>query len=168
MRYKIWIYGIGILICMSCQRKAFQSDILYILNMEAKEIKCLSAYHQFGGFGEGFILEEYSLSPRVVTDFLYPTDKILPNKKTTNLWQKFDWKQGPLNEFSEELFLMCLSYEDGNKNITQQLNDLRQLVEYSWVYYSFYYQPTLEAPETVQMFILDTRSKKIYAIEIGI
>lgn len=168
MRYKIWIYGLGILICMSCQRKAFQSDILCILNMKAKEIKCLDAYHQFGGFGEGFILEEYSLSPRSVADFLYLKNKVLPSRNTTDSWQKLDWKQGPPEECLEELFLLCLSYEDGNKRITQQLKELRQLVEHAWVYYSFYYQPSLDIPEVVQLFILDTRTKKIYAIESSI
>lgn len=168
MRYRIWIYVLGILLAMSCQRKAFQSDILHMLHIEAKEIKLLDIYHQFGGLGEGFILEEYSVSPEVVTDFLYPTTKILPRKNETHSWQKIDWKQGPPNEYLEELFLLCLSYEDGNEIITEKLKELRQLVEFPWVYYAFYYYPSLEIPELAQMFILDSRTKKIYAIEISI
>ncbi|WP_233266114.1 hypothetical protein [Myroides fluvii] len=168
MRYRIWIYVIGILMGISCQRKAFQSDILHMLNIEAKEIKLLDSYHQFGGFGEGFIVEEYSVSPKVVTDFLYPTAKIIPRKNETHSWQKIDWKQGPPSEYLEELFLLCLSYEDGNEIRTEKLKELRQLVESPWVYYAFYYYPSLEMPELAQMFILDSRTKKIYAIEISI
>ena len=170
MSYKIGIYGLGLLLCISCQKNVFQADILGILNTKETEVKVLDTYEQFGGFGEGFAWEEYSVSPEVVADFLYPTAKILPSKNTTNSnrWQKVNWMQGPPSESLEELFLLCLSYEGGNEKIAKKIKELRELVTKQWVYYSFYYVPSLERPEVVQMFILDARTKKIYAIESSV
>ena len=158
-------------ICVSsllgCQSSVFKKEVSELLNVNNAEIVNSKGTDEFGGFGEGYTIEVYELSDKTIKDFENKKTKELPVKKDDSTWQKKDWSKTPIDSSFSEIFIMGLNYSSGNKKIETELKEIKQLVEKSEVYYSFYYKPDKENPQDVQLFILDVPSRKLYTIEMN-
>jgi len=169
MRYNCIFLSFLFLCFISCDKNIYKNEIIEIFDVRNDEVKFISSYSQFGGFNEGFLLEEYEISKESVAIFLKDNEKTLPNKNKSNQkWEKIDWSSIPPNQSIDELFIMSLNYSDGNDKLESKLKELKKLLENSNVYYAFYYRLDIEYLRDVIMFILDVETNRIYVIENNI
>lgn len=147
----------------------FKDDLSQILGVSDIEVKNSQGTDEFGGFGEGYTLEEYELSEKTVQAFINNASKTLPDKKEEGKnWQKKDWSKVPVDSSYSEILTMCLNYSSGSTKLETQLNEIKKMLEKIEVYYSFYYKPDEDNPQDAQLFILDVQSRKVYVIESNI
>ncbi len=158
-----------IILSLGCNKPLFKEKLPEILGIPDVEILNNNTITDvFGGFGEGYTLEVYELSKETVEAFVTESNKRLPDKKN---WQKRDWSQTPIDTSYNEVWVMALNYYSSDKKLENHLSEIKQLVESTRAYYSFYYNPNEEVKEyieDVQLFILDTESKQLYIIESNI
>lgn len=162
----VFIYFLFFLLS-SCNNYFYKNDLPLILGIENVEIKNSQRIDEWAGMhGDGFILEIYELSETTIQAFINRSSKNIPNKKENGkIWKKYNWSKIPIDSSFREIFIMCLNYSSDNQKLKAQLNEIKKLIEKEGVYCSFYYRPDSENPQNVQLFILDVKGKKIYAID---
>jgi phage-related protein len=167
MFYKLILSVFPLIFLSSCNTSFLKDDLSSILGMEKVEIENNQTLDDWAGNqGEGFILEVYELSEKTVQTFINQSSKRLPDKKEkVKNWQKYDWRIVPVDSSFNEVFIMCLNYSSDNQKLKTQLDEIKLLIKNEKVYYSFYYRPDKENPQNAQLFILDTKSRKFYAID---
>ncbi len=167
MFYKLIFSTFSILFLSSCNTSFFKEDLSAIVGVEKVEIENSQTFDEWAGIqGDGFILEVYEFSDKTVQTFIDQSTKKLPDKKEKDKnWQKYNWRIEPVDSSFNEIFIMCLNYYSDNQKLKIQLNEIKELIKKEKVYYSFYYRPDKENPQNVQLFILDTKSRKLYAID---
>jgi hypothetical protein len=167
MHYRIIFSVFLFLFLSSCNLSYFKNDLYQILGVEKKEIKNIQNFNEISGIqGEGYILEIYTLSEKVIQAFKNNPLKNLPDKQEEGKeWHKYNWSTFPIDSSYNEVFIMCLNYSGSSKKLTVKLNEIKRLIEKEGVYYSFYYSPNKVNPQDVQLFILDVQNRKLYAIE---
>ena len=166
MRREIIIYlFLGLL--LSCQSNYFEKDLSNILNLETVEIEKVEVFDEWAGqHGEGYILEIYVLSQSTVQSFLSRTEKEIGEKKHGDkVWQKYGWKPSPIDTSFSEVQIICLNYMTNNDKLKNKISELGNVMKEKGVFYSFYYSPDKENPRSVQLFILDTKSRRLFAID---
>ncbi len=162
------ILSIYLFSILSCQSDLYKNDLSKILGISNIEITNNQGTDEFGGFGEGYSLEVYELSENTVNSFIKQSSKKLPDKIENSVeWQKKDWSEIPADSSFNEIFIVCLNYSSGNKKLETQLNEIKTILN-NGAYYSFYFKPNKLNPQTVQLFIFDTKGKKLYIIDSSI
>ena len=63
---------------------------------------------------------------------------------------------------------MPLSYYNGNKKSELVLQQVKKSLKRADVHYAFYYKSDRSNPQSVQLFVLDIKSRELYAIDISI
>lgn len=149
-----------------CQSSYFKNDLSQILGVEKVDVESFSSKDEFGGFGEGYTLEKYKLSKVTIDEFQGGRSKLLPVKDGG--WQRYGWSKAPIDSSFKEVIYMPLSYYDGNKKLEIVLQQVKKSLERADVYYAFYYKSDRSNPQSVQLFVVDIRSRELYAIDIAI
>lgn len=152
-----------LLFILSCQSGVFKNDLSEILGVSNVEIKNSRGADEFGGFSEGYTIEIYELSEETTKAFIAQSNKILPSKEG---WKKFDWSKTPVDTSYTEIFGI-LNYM-GGKKVENLLSEIKVLLKKTEVYYSFYYKPDKDNPQDLQLFVLDTKSKKLHIVECNL
>jgi hypothetical protein len=167
MLYRLIFSNFLFLFLSSCSNSFFKDDLSFLLDVEKVEIENSKTLDEWAGMqGDGFILEVYDLSEKTIQAFENKSSKELPDKKEKDEnWQKYNWTTPPVDISFNEVFIMCLNYSSDNQELKNQLNEIKKLIEKEGVYYSFYYKPDKENPQYVQLFILDSKSRKLYMID---
>jgi len=166
----IWryLFLISLLLGLSnCSKPFFKNELSQILGVDKIEIKDVHIVtDEFAGFGKSYSMEIYDLSDNTIYTFINEPSKQLPDKKEIGKkWQKHLWSETAVDSGYNEIFGMALNYYNGDKKLENQLNEIKQLLGKTGVYYSFYYYPNKDNPNHVQLFVLDTEMKKFYAID---
>jgi hypothetical protein len=164
--YTRLVFSVLAILMLGCQSSYFKDDLSNILGVKSVDIESFSSKDEFGGFGEGYTLEKYKLSKVTIDDFESIQSKRLPVKDGG--WQRYGWSRTPIDSSFKVVIFMPLSYYDGNKKLEAVLHQVKKSLESPNVYYSFYYKPDKLNPQGVQLFILDVKSKELYAIDITI
>lgn len=168
MLYRLIFSTFLFLFLSSCSTSFFKDDLSLKLDIEKVEIENSKTLDEWAGMqGDGFILEVYDLSEKTIQDFENKSSKELPDKKEKDEnWQKYNWSKTPVDSSFNKVFIMCLNYSSDNQELKTQLNEIGKLIEREdGAYYSFYYKPDKENPQNVQLFILDSKNRKLYAID---
>ena len=162
----------SLLICIflahsSCSTSYFKNDLSKILGIKDVEIENSQLFEEWAGVqGDGFILEIYTLSEKSVQSFEETSNKELPSKMgKNNIWHKYDWSSIPVDSSYSEIFIVCLNYFSSSDTIKIQLRKIQEIMCKEDVYYSFYYKPNKDNPQSVQLFVLDIQYRKLYAID---
>jgi len=155
-----------IVILTACNNNMSENEIVEIFKLNDDDLKFIDSSDRFGGFGEGFSLEEYEISKKATLIFLNDNNKNLP---INNLGlKKIDWKVTPVNDSYDELFIMCLNYSNGNNVLEDKLDEIKTILKGKDVYYSFYYKSEIINPTDAKLFILDIKTRRVYVIESNI
>jgi hypothetical protein len=162
------VCNLGILILfpvvINCQNRIFKDKLSLILDIDNVKIKKSQSIDEFGGSGEGYTFEVYKLSEKTIKAFIdNPAKGIRYNHDST--WKKKDWAKVPIDTIYNEVLLMCLNYDSGNKKLANKLVEIRKTLTQANVYYALYYKPDKYNPENAQLFVLDIEGKNLYIIE---
>lgn len=173
MLFKYIYYLLGffavVFLMTACDNNVFENNLTKIFDVDNKELRFVQGIDRFGGFGEGFTLEEYDLSEKALDIFMRKDSKALPeNEEVGSNWKRKDWDITPIDSVYNQLFLMCLSYSDGSLELKTKLDEIKQVLKKAKVYYSFYYRPDKDNPQDVRLYVLDTQTRRVYVIESNI
>lgn len=166
MNYRILILVITITF-FNCKNEVFVKDVDKIININDVEVLNTDTFDEFGGFGEGFTMETIQLSEKSVDLFLKEKNKDIQLMSTPS-WTKFNWSTGNYDKSYKEVFSLIFNYSNGASKLDNKLKELKEILINEGTYYAFYYKPNKENPTDVQLFILDSKTRKLYALENNI
>lgn len=148
----------------SCNEKVFKEDIGYIIGVENIEIRNSVSLTDVSGFGKGISLEIYELDNSSILKFQNKSPKSLPDKKGKNKWKKSNWRETPIDSFTQKIAI-CLNYLGGNEKLEFEFNKIKKILNYSKNYTACYYKLFIEIPNKLEFYILDTANSKLYCID---
>lgn len=153
----------------SCKGLVFKNDLPKILGVNDVSITESQGIDEFGGFGEGYTFEIYTLSVGTLKAFIALHNKELPDKKEEGKeWQKYGWSKTPVDSVYFANVLSVVFDYKGIAKIEERLDEIRKILKKTYVYYSFYYNANKEVKdyiEDVQFFILDIEMANMYIVE---
>lgn len=151
---------------LGCSKYKYESEIGIILNLTSVKIEDKTLYDEFGGMGEGYSIEEYVLASSNINSFLSNSNKKLP-KKDEYLIK--DWAKLTYDSLQNEVFTIALGYSSGNEKIRDKLKSIKEEMQSSSdLYYSYYCKPEIEQPQSIELFIINTTTKKLYVFDVSI
>ncbi len=160
---------ISVMVCVlscfmlfSCQRYLYKDELSTIVGIDQVQIENIYQIDEFGGFGEGKLVEIYTLSELTIKAFVLNPNKTLSAKDN---WVKKDWETNSCDTISQILIDNSLNYL-GGKTISQQLIFIKDMLSLPNIYMSFYYNETNpELSTKIQMFVLDASNRKLYIVD---
>jgi hypothetical protein len=168
MRNKLIYLWIIPLVCVACEQPIFKSKICALINVKNCVAHSVESINQFGGFGEGFILEIYEISEESAIEFINDPSKKLPDPEGDATWEKVNWLNSALDSSHIGLISMTLHYSNGNAELKKKLSKIEELIGANNVFHAFYCKPDLDNPQDTQLFVLDCNTRRMYVIESSI
>lgn len=167
MKKNIIIYLLASLLLSNCQNRTFSDKLPLLLGLEKVDIEKVEELDDIGGIGEGKTIYIYVLSATTTENFLYQSEKKLPNKQ---FFFKQDWKKGIgiIDSIYAPIRELSLNYL-GDSRIESQLNIINNLLsktDKDNIYIAFYYNN--ENPELAtksQLIIFEIQENKLYIID---
>ncbi len=132
---------------------------------ESYDLICSS--DEIGSFqGEGFSVFVYQLNSKTINDFLKKDMFIYPKKnKYRKDWFVLNWKKTPIKEDDLSLYKYSIS-----KYLAEDNECLKEIISANLVnipgnyYSSIYYDDNKQEPLSVDFYILDAKTNKLYYI----
>jgi len=152
-----------LLILSSCGAGVFKNDLPDVLNIREVQILSIDRIDVSGGLRKSYLMEIYELSPNTIGSFI-ESEKILPDNQEYGPWEKYGWFSSS-DSISKNIELITLASDWGNKRLGVQLDTINSIIKNERGYFAFYCKPTIEEPEYVRLFVLDTFKNILYIMD---
>ncbi len=159
----LYIAFFVICILFSCKSGVFENDLSTLLNVEDVQILSMERIDVSGGLRKSYLMEVYELSPSNIDSFTN-SKKILPENNEYGPWEKYGWSNCH-EKINEDIKLIVLTSDWGDKKLGIKLDSINHILNNNRGYFAFYCKPTIEEPEYVQFFVLDTLKNTLYIMD---
>ncbi|MEO0413916.1 MAG: hypothetical protein AAF226_03060 [Verrucomicrobiota bacterium] len=120
--------------------------------------------------GDGYSFTVYELPLEVKERFanfdtaLKETYPIRPEYRSG--WQTSHWKQGPHPEIDDslELKLAMPNYDGQTDGLKPDFEELKEILAGSEAFYSYFYKTQSDRPSNIDLFVIDLKGNRFFAI----
>lgn len=145
---------------IGCTTYYFKEDLNSVMGLENIEIEKKIIYDEWGGlYGDKLLLEEYKLSDKTIADFIknIETQKEFKYKDKTITWQK-----APIVTSHKKALSRIIEHKPTDTELNVKIEQIKALIQTPNTYYSLAYE---EKDDYVQLFVVDLKTKSLFAID---
>jgi len=160
MKFAIAFASIGLCYCQSNRGE------LELFGFEEDSYELEYSKSVFAGFGEGYSFEIYILSDSLVQSIIASPQNNLPAKSNSqDLFISYGWNTWPIGSQYDEVLDISLNYYTRNEGLKKAINSAKAMIANDSPLVAFYAYPNLPNPKIVQLFVLDTISRRMYFVD---
>jgi hypothetical protein len=152
---------------LGCSPNNVTKELNSILGLEEPSFKVEFAKNDFFTFnGEGYSIQVLKLSDETIQSFIDQDKTLFPIDKRGFTVKR--WVKNPITVEEKEIEELVTTYFIKDNKSKKYQNDIAKLLKSDRGYYSYYFKSMDESINSVLFFLVDTDTKKLYAVNTEI